>query len=147
MVDDTVTGLYGAVGVAYDLLGAYASGMENKPPPPPQIPVVPLSANSLLANVVGVGYYAGNGAIMLQLGEQRPAPVQKIGDPQSEAVFEIGRFALTPRALRQLLDAAQIAAKDYESALGKPLPTMDQFNAAAAMKGLFPFPTPEDPKP
>jgi len=138
--------LSGGEGVAFDALQAYAQAMESKPPPPP-VPVIALNSPLLAANVVAIGYFAGNGGIMMQLGDQRAIPVEP-GQPQREAVYEIGRFALTPRALRQLLDSAQAAAKDYESNVGKPLPTMDQFNAAAAMAGLFqPQPPPPDPRP
>jgi len=136
-----------------DLLLAYANslGVENKPPPPP-VPMVPLNAAMLAANVAVVGYNAGNGGIVVQFADQRYAPVAQPGDALREATYEIGRFALTPRALRQLLDAALATAKAYESALGKPLPTVDQFNAAAAMSTLIqpaapPPPSPEDSPP
>lgn len=114
----------GGIGAHQDLLGAYAKSltMENKPPPPPPIPVVPMNAVTFAANVAYVGYSPGNGAILLSLADQREAPVTNIGDKSKHAIFEIGRFVLTPRSLRQLLDSASDAAKAIESATGSPHP-------------------------
>lgn len=100
-----------------------------------------------MVNIVTLEFIKGNYGIQLNLAELRPAPVEKIGDPVISAMFELGRFMLTPRALRTLLDKAQDAAQQYELAMGSPLPTESQFLAAVAMKDLLKPPVnPEPPK-
>lgn len=123
--------------VAYGWLPEYGADMPEKQTPPP-LPLVPMNAATLAANVAFVEYVKGNGSIMLNVADLRTAPVMNIGEPTREAVFEVGRFMLTPRALRQLLDAATAAADAYEQAAGEPLPKIDQFMARAAMSTLIP---------
>ncbi len=119
-------------------VGGEGSAMEKNQPP--QLPLVPIPAPTQFANIATVGFNPGNGAIHLQVAELRDGGVQNIGDKPVAAIFELGRFAVTPRALRQLLDTAQVAAKKYEESVGSPLPTIDQFIARAAMPGLIPPP-------
>jgi hypothetical protein len=120
--------------------------MEQKPQQP-QYPLVPLPTPTQMVNIVTLEFIRGNYAIQLNLAELRPAPVQKIGDLVGSAMFEVGRFVLTPRALRNLLDKAQEAAQQYESATGSPLPSESQFLAGVAMKDLLKPPAnPEPPK-
>ena len=73
----------------------------------PQIPLVPLNAATLRANDAFISFAPGAAGITLYLIDQREAPVLKIGDPARMANFEVGRFELTPRALRMLLDSAE----------------------------------------
>jgi|GEM_PF-7098090 len=110
--------------------------MDEKPTDPKAIPFVPLNATTLGSNLVAVYFTPGNGGIELQVGEQRSAPVQHLGDQPQSAVFEIGRFMLTPRALRQLLTTAIAAEKAYEKATNSALPTESQFIAQAAVSSL-----------
>lgn len=102
----------------------------------PQIPFVPMNALTLAANGAVVSYGAGNGAIFLQIIDQHLAPVQNVTDQPVNANYEIGRFVLTPRALRVLLDTAISTAKAFEDATGKPLRTLAQFDADASMPGI-----------
>ena len=118
-------------------LTEYGADMSEKQPPPP-LPIVPLNAATLAANVAFVEYVKGNGSIMLNVADLRSAPIKNVGDPPQDAIFEVGRFMLTPRALRQLLDAANAAAAAYAETAGEPLPKVDQFMARAAMTTLIP---------
>jgi len=110
--------------------------MEEKPELPPQIPVVPMNAPTLRANIVLVQYHPGNGGITLNLVDQRDAPVMQVGDVPKTANFEVGRFELTPRALRILADTIHTALKAYREDTGSDLPTLDQFNARLQMPNL-----------
>lgn len=132
--------------VAEGVLTAYAALMENKPTPPPRIPMLPMNAPTLAANVAMIEFISGNGGIQLFIGDQRYAPKQNIDEPLREATFETGRFMLTPRALRQLLDGATAAVQKYEETTGKPLPTIDQFIAGRAMEGLLKPQPPQEPR-
>ena len=86
--------------------------------------------------MVFVSFAAGAGSVTLYLIDQREAPVTQIGEPLRMANFEVGRFELTPRALRMLIDSAEKAAKGWSEAMKEPLPTIDQFNARAQMPNL-----------
>jgi len=111
--------------------------MEQKPERQ-DLPVVPLNAATLAANVAIATYLTGNGGFVVLLADQRMAPINQIGEKPKDAIFEIGRFFLTPRALRQLLDTASAAVQKYKDAVGRDLPTVDQFNASAAISTLLP---------
>jgi hypothetical protein len=128
-----------------DALSFCAEGltMESKPQQP-QYPIVPLASPTQLVNIVLVEFIRGNYGIQLTVGELRTAPVQSLGEPARSAIFEAGRFALTPRALRNLLDKAQAAAKAYEEAVGTPLPTESQFLAGAVIPTLLQAPKPPE---
>lgn len=125
-----------------DMLSRYAEElvMESKS----QYPVVPLRGPTQFVNIVNLEFINGNYAIQLQLAELRPAPVQAIGDAAGSAIFEVGRFVLSPRALRNLLDKAQAAAKAYADSTGSALPTESQFLANAALPTLLPPQPPKD---
>jgi hypothetical protein len=112
--------------------------MEKKPQPPPQFPIVPLRKNTTAANMVVVSYGPGSGGILLQVAEVRDSAVEHVGEKPVTAIFEVGRFALTPRALRQMFDATVAAVKAYEDSEGHPLPTQDAYIARGAMPGLLP---------
>ncbi|HEX3457857.1 MAG TPA: hypothetical protein VHR97_07860 [Candidatus Baltobacteraceae bacterium] len=120
------------------MLSHFANGlcMEEKSAQP-LAPVVPLGTAAQFVNIVVVECIRGNGAIQVQLAEMRQAPVQRIGDQPFSAIFEVGRFILSPRALRQLFDKTQEAVRQYEEATGAPLPTESQYLAGAAMKDLL----------
>lgn len=106
----------------------------NNPKP---VPLVPSPMATLQANIAIVQFYPGNGSVALSLLDQRNAPVDKLGDVPALANYELGRFALPPRALRMLLDTANAAAAAYKDATGSDLPTLDQFNARAHIPGLL----------
>jgi hypothetical protein len=119
-------------------------------PEEPKPPVmVPLNGPTLAANVALVTFNASNGGFSLQLYDQRHAPVKEIGLAPGAANFEIGRFALTPRALRMMEEQLADAIRAYERSVGVPLKTTAQFNASAALSGLHdllqtPPPAPDD---
>lgn len=110
------------------------------------LPVFPAAGPTLSANRVFTTYNTGNGSIMLIAADQRFAPIDQLADEPSEAVFELGRFALTPRALRELLDSVNATVRSYEVDHA-PLPTNDQFIARAAMTGLSGLLHPPSPPP
>jgi hypothetical protein len=103
----------------------------------PNAPImVPSNGITLAANVGLISFNAANGGFFLQLYDQRHAPVKDVGAAPLTANFEIGRFMLTPRALRMLEEQLVDAVRAYERAMGVPLKTTAQFNASAALSGL-----------
>lgn len=108
--------------------------MESKPPAK-AIPFVPLNAPAININVILCNYIAGNGGIELTVFDQRAAPVAAIGDVPQDANFMVGRFFLTPRALRMLSDQVAVAIRNYEAVAGT-LPTQDAFVANAALSTI-----------
>jgi hypothetical protein len=129
-----------------DLIFAFAKECNV---PDDQPIIVPSPVPTQFVNVVHAEYTKGNGTLHLQLSEYRQAPVERIGDKPKYAFFEIARFALTPRALRMLVEKAQQAMKDYETAVGVPFPTEAKFLADAALGTISPPPPKgeEPPKP
>ncbi|HEY2473872.1 MAG TPA: hypothetical protein VGI19_03630 [Candidatus Cybelea sp.] len=111
--------------------------MTSVPQPELQFPIVPSPDPTLSANLIGVTYVPGNGAIFLQIAELREAPVEKAGDKPVTAIYEFARFCLTPRALRQLYDTAIAAVKAYEEGEGHPLPTQEAYVVRAVIPGLL----------
>jgi hypothetical protein len=97
-------------------------------------------ASSVLTNIAIASYEVGNGQFMLGIAEQRLVSgvdlPPNLPEDAREIIFEHGRFALTPRAARQLLDTLVAAVRAYEDTVGSPLPTIDQFVARAAMTTL-----------
>jgi hypothetical protein len=116
---------------------------------PKGLPIIPLNGPTLAAHVALAAFHPGNNGITLAIAEERDA-VAQLGAPLVRALFELGRFSLTPRALRELSDSVQAAIKAYEDSIGT-LPTKTDFMARFAMKGLLTPPSvsggPESPKP
>jgi hypothetical protein len=113
--------------------------MADKPAPK-KLAVVSADGPSIFVNVAAANYMLINGAFQVQFAEERVVGGSErprgVDDDATAAIFEIGRFYLTPRAVRMLIDALQVAAKTYEDSIGEPLPNIDQFNAQAAIKTL-----------
>lgn len=128
-------------GLAALSLSTYAFDMEKKPQVAAPLPVLPLNGPTIAVNIAAAQFIPGNGSIQLQVAEVRDAAVERVGDLPRQALHEIGRFVLTPRALRQLLDSTVVAIKAYEDNVGT-IPTQDQYIARAAMTGLIPPPDP-----
>jgi hypothetical protein len=113
-----------------------------------QVPLVPMNTPMIAANLAVVMYNSNNGSFSLNLIDQRSAPVNHVGDALRTANFEVGRFELTPRAVRVLEESIAKALAAYKSALGHDLQTIAQFDASAAMPGLENLiqpPKPSDP--
>lgn len=110
---------------------------QERAPQQPQLPIVLLDAPTLRANIVFVNCNPGNGSITLYAIDQREAPAKEAGGPLVLTNFEVGRFELTPRALRGLLDSVLKSAENFKALYGRALPTIPEFEAAGAMTGLL----------
>jgi hypothetical protein len=107
--------------------------MEDQPHPH-VVPFVPLDDSTISANIVWLNY--GAGTFQLQLVEQRHAPVNMIGEFAGLANFEVGRYALTPLALRYLEREIANALRAYETAMGSPLPSIAKFESGFHVANL-----------
>ena len=120
---------------------------EDKPPP--QIPLVPMAQHTLSANVAFCTY--GPAGFQLVLIDQRQAPVAQVGDTPINTNFEIGRFQLTPAALRGLETSIIAAVQNFKNVNGADLPTRDQMFArdqkTALERSLPQFKAAEPPTP
>jgi hypothetical protein len=78
----------------------------------------------------------GAGSFTLYLLDQREAPVIQVGDPLRQANFEIGRFDLTPRAVRMLEASLAAAIKRHEETTGAALPSLADLDARSHFGNL-----------
>jgi hypothetical protein len=117
---------------------------EKKQPP---IPLVPMAQHTLSANVVFCTY--GPAGFQLVVLDRRHAPVAKVGDAPINANFEVGRFQLTPAAVRQLEKSIADALQNFKNLIGVDLPTTEQMVArdqtTALERSLQQFKTPDAP--
>jgi hypothetical protein len=99
-------------------------------------------------NVAFLSY--GPAGFLLSLYDQRQASVAKIGDTPVTSNFEVGRYQLTPAALRALETTIADAIKNYKNINGVELPTREQMIArdqTSALEKSLPQFKPPDPPP
>lgn len=84
------------------------------------LPVIPLNAPALRATHARVLF--DGGSHVLSLMEMRQLPLAAIGDNPQSAMYEIGRFSLSPQSIRWLIEHLQIGVIAYEKAVGAPNP-------------------------
>jgi len=111
--------------------------MDTNAPKP--VPIVNHAGSTVFANIASLAFNVGTGQFQLIVGEQRfieglELP-RRAPDETKEAIFELGRFAISPRAARQLLDSVVAAVSAYEENAGD-LPTVAQYVARSAMTTL-----------
>lgn len=118
---------------------------EEQPRPP--IPTIPMAQHTLSANIAFCTY--GPAGFQLVLFDQRSAPVTNVGDLPVTANFEIGRFQLTPAALRGLETSIATAVQNFKNVNGVDLPAREQMIArdqtTALERSLPQFKLPEPP--
>ncbi|SRR5579875_336242 len=95
------------------------------------LPIIPSQGQTLAPTHIVVEYFPAHGSFKLIIYEEGHLLVDK-GAPSKHVVFELGRYSLSPRVVRELQLHLTNAIAAYEKDI-KPLPSLDIFNEKGAL--------------